>query len=105
MFDKKIPCIFFCNFCQCLASYSHSATKLQFIRVDKNKNVEKSLLGKISDITKTFSRKFIYKDGIIGQYHEKRIAVEKFVPEGSGFLCDRKLTNVKKNKKYRALVI
>lgn len=66
------------------------------LEVDKNKNVEKSLLGKISDITKTFSRKFIYKDGIIGQYHEKRIAVEKFVPEDSGFLCDRKLTNVKR---------
>ncbi len=84
-----------------IATHGTPRNAVLTLEVDKNRNVGSSLLGKISDITKTYSRKAVYQDGIIGQYHEKRTAIEKFVPDNNSSFCDRKITDV--NRKTRTI--
>lgn len=84
-----------------VASHGTPRNACLTIEVDKIKDKIKSLklIGRISDITKTYSRKAIYKDGIIGQYHEKRTATEKFDANKQSPFLDRIITDVKKKTK------
>ncbi len=44
----------------------------------------KNLLGKISDITKSYARRYVYKNGSTGKYQEFRVSTEIFkqMPNG-----------------------
>lgn len=55
------------------------------LEVDRYKEPQdKSLLGKISDITKSYERKHVYKDGDIGSYNEYYTSVDTFVRNKEG---------------------
>lgn len=55
------------------------------LEVDRYKEPQNtSLLGKISDITKSYTRKHVYQDGDIGTYNEHYTTVDKFVKTEQG---------------------
>ena len=50
------------------------------LEVDRYKKPQdKSLLGKISDITKSYARRHVYQDGDVGTYNEHYTTVDTFV--------------------------
>ena len=55
------------------------------LEVDRYKKPQdKSLLGKISDITKSYTRRQLYQDGDIGSYNEHYTTVDTFVKNKQG---------------------
>lgn len=55
------------------------------LEVDRYKKPQdKSLLGKISDITKSYTRRQLYQDGDIGTYNEHYTTVDTFVKNKQG---------------------
>lgn len=55
------------------------------LEVDRYKKPQdKSLLGKISDITKSYTRRHVYQDGDIGTYNEHYTTVDTFVKNKQG---------------------